>query len=170
MAENNSSAPLKTAEGNDLAIDIAEHTAEADAICRKLYNQYGHEQTAKNAREWIQIAKQLLDDAPQAVAAQAPAAVAVPDGWKLVPIEPQPEQLDSAIATDRDGTPASYKTLYIAMVGAALTPPIFAAQAEVQAESVAYVLGDPRYADSSNVFMSHQFTPDGEHEDEWTPL
>ena len=61
--------------------------------------------------------------------AQAPAAVAVPDGWKLVPIEPQPEQLDSAIATDRDGTPASYKTLYIAMVGAALTPPIFAALA-----------------------------------------
>ncbi|AXF52952.1 MAG: hypothetical protein [Caudoviricetes sp.] len=75
MAENNSSSPLKTAEGNDLAIDIAEHTAEADAICRKLYNQYGHEQTAKNAREWIQIAKQLLDEALQVVAAQAaPAA------------------------------------------------------------------------------------------------
>lgn len=120
---------------------------------------------------WMDKAIAELSAAYKAAAPQAkPAAVAVPDGWKLVPIEPQPEQLDSAIATDRDGTPASYKTLYIAMVGAALTPPIFAAQAEVQAESVAYVLGDPRYADSSNVFMSHQFTPDGEHEDEWTPL
>lgn len=85
----------------------------------------------------FKLGAHIDDVAVDALPAQAPAAVAVPDGWKLVPIEPQPEQLDSAIATDRDGTPASYKTLYIAMVGAALTPPIFAAQAEVQAESVA---------------------------------
>ena len=48
---------------------------------------------------------------------------AAPAGWKLVPIEPTAEMLESAGATDRDGTPATYKTLYMAMVGAALNPP-----------------------------------------------
>lgn len=48
---------------------------------------------------------------------------AAPAGWKLVPIEPTAEMLESAGATDRDGIPATYKTLYMAMVGAALNPP-----------------------------------------------
>lgn len=50
-------------------------------------------------------------------------SAAPPAGWKLVPIEPTSEMLESAGAADRDGTPATYKTLYMAMVGAALNPP-----------------------------------------------
>jgi hypothetical protein len=42
-------------------------------------------------------------------------------------------------------------------------------QAEKQ-EPVAWCLGNPSRADSSNVFLAHEFAPDGEHEDEWTPL
>ena len=50
-------------------------------------------------------------------------SAAPPAGWKLVPMEPTAEMLESAGATDRDGIPATYKTLYMAMVGAALNPP-----------------------------------------------
>jgi hypothetical protein len=39
-----------------------------------------------------------------------------------------------------------------------------------QPEPVAWCLGNPRYAHSSNVFLDHEFTPDYEHRDEWTPL
>ncbi len=53
----------------------------------------------------------------RAALAATPAADA-PTGWKLVPMEPTAEMLESAGATDRDGTPATYKTLYMAMVGA----------------------------------------------------
>lgn len=67
-------ASLKTVEGADLDSEITEHIAEADALCRKLYNQYGYAQPAQDAREWIQIAKQLLAETAQAAAAQAPAA------------------------------------------------------------------------------------------------
>lgn len=38
------------------------------------------------------------------------------------------------------------------------------------AAPVAWCLGNPSCADSSNVFLAHDFTPDGEHEDEWTAL
>ena len=51
-------------------------------------------------------------------AALAATPAAAPAGWKLVPIEPTSEMLESAGAADRDGTPATYKTLYMAMVGA----------------------------------------------------
>lgn len=44
------------------------------------------------------------------------------------------------------------------------------ATTERKGEPVAWCLGDPRAADSSNVFLSHQFTPDSEHLDEWCPL
>ncbi|HET8695566.1 MAG TPA: hypothetical protein VFM33_12910 [Aquabacterium sp.] len=37
-------------------------------------------------------------------------------------------------------------------------------------EPVAWCLGNPQYADSSNVFLAHEFEPDGEYIDEWTPL
>lgn len=39
-----------------------------------------------------------------------------------------------------------------------------------QGVPVAWCLGNPMYADSSNVFLANEFTPDGEHEHEWTPL
>lgn len=45
-------------------------------------------------------------------------AADAPTGWKLVPMEPTAAMLERAGATDRDGTPATYKTLYMAMVGA----------------------------------------------------
>lgn len=45
-----------------------------------------------------------------------------------------------------------------------------AEQPAQQQEPVAWCLGNPARADSSNVFLAHEFTPDGEHEDEWTPL
>ena len=63
----------------------------------------------------------IRDLAARAALAATPAAA--PAGWKLVPIEPTSEMLESAGAADRDGTPATYKTLYMAMVGAALNPP-----------------------------------------------
>lgn len=53
----------------------------------------------------------------RAALAATPAADALA-GWKLVPMEPTAEMLERAGATDRDGTPATYKTLYMAMVGA----------------------------------------------------
>lgn len=37
-------------------------------------------------------------------------------------------------------------------------------------EPVAYCLGSPHFADSSNLYLASQYTPDGEHADEWTPL
>lgn len=37
-------------------------------------------------------------------------------------------------------------------------------------EPAAWVLGDPAMTDSSNVFLAHEFTPDTEHIDEWSPL
>lgn len=154
MAENNSSSPLKTAEGAAPPSNLpnweecqllvsnsefiakriaeggygAEHDSKLATELHRFIHEYDDADSYRSAWFRHRLGKLLHEVAAQAVAAQAPAAVAVPDGWKLVPIEPQPEQLDSAIATDRDGTPASYKTLYIAMVGAALTPPIFAAQ------------------------------------------
>jgi len=44
------------------------------------------------------------------------------------------------------------------------------APAVPQGEPVAWCLGNPMYADSSNVFLAHEFTPDEEHKDEWTAL
>lgn len=35
---------------------------------------------------------------------------------------------------------------------------------------VAWCLGNPELSDSSNLFLAHEFAPDGEHEDEWTAL
>lgn len=106
MAENNSSAPLKTAEGAELETEITEHIAEADALCRKLYNRYGYAQPAQDAREWIQIAKQLLADTAQAVAAQtAPAAVAVPEITDAMVDAYLAEQRRTVEEADRLGRP-----------------------------------------------------------------
>ena len=57
-------------------------------------------------------------EAWQARAALAATPAAAPAGWKLVPMEPTAEMLERAGEADRDGTPATYKTLYMAMVGA----------------------------------------------------
>ena len=160
MAENNSSTPLKTAEGNDLAIDIAEHTAEADAICRKLYNQYGHEQTAKNAREWIQIAKQLLDDAPQAVAAQAPAGnwINADDVDRLV------RELDVALHGENDAAPQAGLCDVVGLVKEAarkLGRPVLAAPAAVAAPTSHF--DDPCVQSVYNILCSGEVPPNGEH-------
>lgn len=37
-------------------------------------------------------------------------------------------------------------------------------------EVVAWALGNPRYVHQSNILPAHEFTPDAEHEDEWTAL
>lgn len=37
-------------------------------------------------------------------------------------------------------------------------------------EPVAYCLGSPHFADSADLYLASQYTPDGEHADEWTPL
>lgn len=37
-------------------------------------------------------------------------------------------------------------------------------------EPVAYCLGAPHLADSADLYLASQFTPEGEHADEWTPL
>ena len=160
MAENNSSAPLKTAEGNDLAIDIAEHTAEADAICRKLYNQYGHEQTAKNAREWIQIAKQLLDDAPQAVAAQAPAGnwINADDVDRLV------RELDVALHGENDAAPQAGLCDVVGLVKEAarkLGRPVLAAPAAVAVPTSHF--DDPRVQAVYSILCGDETPPKGEH-------
>lgn len=34
----------------------------------------------------------------------------------------------------------------------------------------AWCLGNPAYADSSNILAAHDFTPDAEHMDEWVAL
>ena len=86
-------------------------------------------------REWEDVGLTIVDDQSFVVepdnqrydeirdfaegrAALAATPAAAPAGWKLVPIEPTSEMLESAGAADRDGTPATYKTLYMAMVGA----------------------------------------------------
>lgn len=55
--------------------------------------------------------------APQAVQA------AVPAGFALAPITPTPEMLARAVEADRDGTPASYATIYTVMLAAAPAHP-----------------------------------------------
>ena len=93
MAENNSSAPLKTAEGAYPAplIDGAwywvryfglfketEAPAQYKEACCAFYSV---------SFSGVPVAEvEIL--APLAVEAQAPAAVAVPEGYALVPIEP----------------------------------------------------------------------------------
>lgn len=37
-------------------------------------------------------------------------------------------------------------------------------------EPVAYCLGAPHLADSADLYLASQYTPGGEHADEWTPL
>ena len=68
---------------------------------------------------WSNGHKEAQWSAWQARAALAATTAAAPAGWKLVPVEPTAEMLERAGATDRDGTPATYKTLYMAMVGVA---------------------------------------------------
>jgi hypothetical protein len=40
----------------------------------------------------------------------------------------------------------------------------------VAEQVAAWALGDPRYCHSSNILAAHEFTPDPERVDEWTPL
>jgi len=49
--------------------------------------------------------------------------VAVPQGWKLVPVEPTNEMLACASEHDCDGATASYQTIYTIMLSAAPQPP-----------------------------------------------
>lgn len=104
---------------------------------------------------------------PQQVPAQAPAAEAVPEDEQLKALKAKTACCMGV--GNGDGNLFVYGD-YDSIKAAQALVLRAEAKAEVQAEPVAYVLGNPRYADSSNVFMSHQFTPDGEHEDEWTPL
>jgi len=82
MAENNSSAPLKTADGAAHQLLIALRTIAAYPVTNLLMNM--------DAANMQRIAVRALE------AQAAPAAVAVPKGWKLVPVEPTPEMLDAA--------------------------------------------------------------------------
>lgn len=102
--------------------------AMANAICKGLSSATGMRV------DWHYIGGRVHMKA--LAAAPAPAAVAVPDGFALVPLTPTAEMLERAGKVDKDGTPATYKTLYITMVAAALavTPPSQAQ--DVQRDSI----------------------------------
>lgn len=72
----------------------------------------------------------------QARAALASAPVAVPDGWKLVPIEPTPEMEDAGINVPfgQDDSPPP-ATVYAAMIGAAPDAPVDSAPVAGEAKN-----------------------------------
>jgi hypothetical protein len=73
-----------------------------------------HEQSP----QFVDLFQHMLDEIQRIGQAKQ----AVPEGWKLVPIEPTAEMLNSAKQRDCDGMPASYTAIYQTMIAAAPSP------------------------------------------------
>ena len=112
--QNNSSAPLKTAEGAAPPSNLpsweecqlrvsnsefiakriaeggygAEHDSKLATELHRFIHEYDDADSYRSAWFRHRLEKLLHEVAAQAVEAQAPAAVAVPEGYALVPIEP----------------------------------------------------------------------------------
>ena len=82
-------------------------------------------------------------------AALASAHVAVPDGWKLVPIEPTPEMEDAGINVPfgQDDSPPP-ATVYAAMIGAAPDAPVDSAPVAGEAQKIAHWKRDSELLDA----------------------
>ena len=88
-------------------------------------------------------------------------AVAEPDCWAI--LTPNGSKLVSP--DEAKGRKDAYPLYAVPQPQAAPAP-----EPSAQGEPVAWCLGNPKFAHSSNIIAAHEFTPDAEHADEWVAL
>lgn len=104
--------------GSEQRLAVVERQPYGYWICPKGNPKLGsfHHEVLDTTEQYCEVTK-LYTSQP------APVAVAVPDGWKLVPIEPTAEMIEAAINTpvadtgdDVDDQPQDYRNMWTAMI------------------------------------------------------